>query len=397
MSSLPPNLTPLQEQAIQLCRDLIRTPSVNGHDPERAVAQLAALFAHDHGLSAYLPAHDPQRPNVVVQSCPAHPPGLLLISHLDTVPVGDEQNWRYAPFAAEIDDGRIYGRGACDTKGGFAAALAAMVLCEQRGIPAMLVGVPDEESGANGTLGVKFLQSQHILAGRGAIYTYPGNTEIIVGHRGVLRFRLQAHGTSFHSGSLAWQNTNVGHNAVVGMAEILCALEQLQFDDAMPGTLFAPYRTVITPTVIRGGSGPGMVPDYCEARVDIRLMPSLSRAHVEASIQAVIDAVVRRRPPLRIECQIEALLPTTEIPADSAVLHAVQAAAQKFLGTTPTLAVSGPANESYLLNGYGIPTCIIGPTGDQAHAADEYVEIESLLTMIELYADVAARMAATSA
>jgi acetylornithine deacetylase/succinyl-diaminopimelate desuccinylase-like protein len=106
----------------------------------------------------------------------------------------------------------------------------------------------------------------------------------------------------------------------------------------------------------------------------------------------VIDTVVRRRPPLQVEVAIEAAIPTTEIAPDAAVVLAAQAAARAVFGHTPHLAVSGPANESYLLNGFGIPTCIIGPEGGNAHAADEYVVIESLLQAREVYAQVAAAL-----
>jgi acetylornithine deacetylase/succinyl-diaminopimelate desuccinylase-like protein len=161
----------------------------------------------------------------------------------------------------------------------------------------------------------------------------------------------------------------------------------------MPGTLFAPYRTVITPTIVAGGSGPSMVPSICDAKIDIRLIPAVGREVVEAAIREIAEGVARRRPPLRVDVAVETIIPPTEIAPDEPVVRAARAAARALLGFDPPLTVSGPANESYLLNGFGIPTCIIGPEGGNAHAADEYVVVDSLVRAAEVYARIAADLA----
>lgn len=286
----------------------------------------------------------------------------------------------------------MYGRGAVDNKGGLVAALAALLMLQSTPLtrPVCLVCVPDEEAGATGTLGVKHLYSLGKLSGRGAIYTYPGQDELVLGHRGVLRLKLIAHGQAVHSGSLAWQQGQ-GCNAVTGLAEIVLALESLRFDDAATD-LFAPYRTVVTPTVLRGGVGPSMVPDRAEADIDIRLTPSVPRETVEQAVTDLVATIVQRRPGLRVDISPDVYLPPTVIATDSPVVSAVQDAARRLLGREPVLTVSGPANESYLLNGYGIPTCIFGPEGDGAHAADEYVVLDSIFAAAEVYADVARQL-----
>lgn len=389
-----------KEQLVEFCRTLVRTPSVNGRDPERRVAECVAEFARSCGLAAEILGSDADRPNVIVRSGPPGNPGLLLVAHIDTVSPGDEAAWRHPAFGGEIDDGRLYGRGAIDNKGGIVAALAAMLLMAdepdavRRSVT--FVGVPDEESGATGRLGVRFLHERGLLAGRGAIYVYPGMDPIEIGHRGVLRLTLMARGTAFHSGSRAWQDAPEGHNAVTGLAEILLALEALRFPQHDDGGLFAPFRTVITPTLISGGSGPSTVPPIATAHIDIRLVPGVPRAAVEAAIADVVAAVTARRPPLKVEARTEIEIPPTQIDADAAILREVRAAAHQVLGTLPALTVSGPANESYLLNGFGIPTCIFGPIGANAHAADEYVVIESLWQAAEVYARTACGLASVA-
>ena len=85
--------------------------------------------------------------------------------------------------------------------------------------------------------------------------------------------------------------------------------------------------------------------------------------------------------------------PPTIIPTDAPVVVALREAATQILGRAPTLTVSGPANESYLLNGYGIPTCVFGPEGGGAHAADEYVDVDSIFAVAEVYATTARTLA----
>jgi acetylornithine deacetylase/succinyl-diaminopimelate desuccinylase-like protein len=381
-----------RDHIIDLCQRLIRTPSVNGEHPERAVAELAAAFASDSGLDAEIVALDPERPNLLVRAGPRRPADLLLVAHLDTVPAGDPAGWSFAPFGGELSDGRIYGRGACDTKGGLTAALAALLLIQrmpEAERPAVLLaGVPDEESGATGRLGVSHLHQLGMLSGRGAIYCYPGSEELVVGHRGVLRLAIETGGSPQHTGGIGWQDAPAGLNAVTTMSAILAALEALRFEDAGAG-LFAPLRTVITPTTIAGGSGVSMVPGRCVASVDIRLVPAAPRETVLAKVRQTIEEVAARRGAPQPALRETVSLPPTEIAGDAAVVRAVRQAARELLGREPRLAISGPANESYLLNAMGIPTCIIGPTGDNAHAADEYVVADTIFDAAAVYARVA--------
>lgn len=384
------------DELIELARLLVQTPSVNGQHGELAVAQHVAGFAERHGLHAELRGLDAERPNVLVRTPHSGETGLLLVAHTDTVAPGNGDDWTDSPFSGAVRGGRLYGRGAIDNKGGLVAALAAMLLLSASPAlprPAMLIGVPDEESGASGRLGVGWLHGQGLLAGRGAIYTYPGMDEIVTGHRGVLRLALRARGEAVHSGSLEWQNATSGNNALTGLAEIVLALEQLRFDSAAEAGLFAPYRTVLTPTTMTGGAGPSMVPAEARAQLDIRLVPGVPAAEVLAAVQRIVDAVATRREPLAVEVATEVSLPWTVVQPDSPIVTGLRQAAHEVLGSSPVLTVSGPANESYLLNGYGIPTCIFGPRGEHAHAADEYVVVDSIFEAAHVYARTAELLA----
>jgi acetylornithine deacetylase/succinyl-diaminopimelate desuccinylase-like protein len=378
------------ESLIRFCQSLVRIPSVNGEHPERSVAEEIARFATSNSLAAEIVGSDPDRPNVLVRVGPSNATGLLLVAHTDTVPFGDEHAWTHAPLSGEISGGKLFGRGAIDNKGGIASALGAMLTLNalpegvlRKGVA--FIGVPDEEAGATGMLGIRFLHDRGLLAGRGAIYVYPGMDRIELGHRGVWRLMLTARGTAFHSGSLDWQEAEPGHNAVTGLAEIALELERLRFPKLGSG-LFAPFRTTITPTKFSGGSGPSIVPPTASAYVDVRLVPDVPHSEVEAAVQEVVARVVRRRPPLAVEIRTEVTIPHTEIPTDAAIVGSVRRAAERVLGASPSLSVSGPANESYILNGYGIPTCVFGPAGANGHSADEYLLIDTLAPVAKIYA-----------
>jgi acetylornithine deacetylase/succinyl-diaminopimelate desuccinylase-like protein len=375
-------ITELQPDMVDFCRRLLQTPSVNGVNDELAIAQAIAEKAWALGLQARIVGENPRRPNVIVSTNDTAPTGLLLLGHLDTVPPGDESRWTYPPFSGTMAGGRIYGRGAVDTKGGMTAALYALAALAR--IPGILgaaraqfIGVPDEETGATGTLGIKWLSANGLLSGLGAIYAYSGD-DIILGHRGLIRYRLICEGQMVHTGSSEWQDGTAGANAVTAMAELLLELERVQMPRS-PHKYFDRYRTIFTPgTVINGGTSINVVPDHCEALMDIRITPEYSLERVEKLLLDCIGKIRRRGIQFRYELLNHA--PAAISDESSPLFSIVEDTIQQLKGFRPPRVVAGPANEGYLLIERGIPTvCGLGPSGANAHSIDEYVEIQGLL------------------
>lgn len=390
----------LNSELIAFCQKLLRTPSVNGVHPERALAEVIAAEAQRLGLQAQIIGDDPERPNVIVTmaNMPADAQtGLLLVGHLDTVPEGDASLWQHPPFEAVIDNGRLYGRGAVDTKGGMAAAIYALAaLARVEGaLPnkqAQMIGVPDEETGATGTLGIKYLQRQGLLQGTGAVYAYSGN-QITLGHRGLIRYRLKCYGESVHTGLDDWQDGLAGANAVTGMARLLVALEDQTFPHSeIP--YFDRYRPLITAgTIIEGGTSVNIVPNYCEALVDIRTTPEFGLAEMQSLLDGLIAGIQQEKPKLRLAYEQINYLPAVISDEQSAIFPILRDAAQEVRGEKPEYVVAGPANEGYLLIEAGIPTvCGFGPIGENAHAIDEYVEVDSLAQTALIFALSAHRL-----
>ncbi len=391
-SQLTDYLHQLQPQLVDCCVRLLQIPSVNGLHDEVHLAEYLAAQARALGLEVALVGEDPRRPNVIISTAPAGPTGLILIAHLDTVPPGDPDRWVYPPFSGQSANGRIYGRGAVDTKGGMAAALFALATLQRTpgalaAGRAQLICVPDEESGATGTLGIRFLAAQGLLEGLGAIYAYSGD-DIILGHRGLVRYRLTAQGAAAHTGSRDWQERAVGANAVTAMARLLLALEAVETPYSS-APYFQSYRTVFTPgTVIRGGSSVNIVPDHCEALVDIRTTPEYDLSRIEPLLHTALARAAS--PGVSFEHTLLNYVPAAVADDRAAIFAHAEAAVQQVKGIKPARAVAGPANEGYLLIERGIPTiCGLGPSGANAHAPNEYVEIEGLAEAALIYALVA--------
>jgi succinyl-diaminopimelate desuccinylase len=388
----------LAAQMATLCAELVRVPSVNGRHLEKDVVAVIEAYSARYGLPTWVTEAAPGRPTAVVGSSASGDEiakdGLLLVAHSDTVPEGNPEAWAHAPFGAEIEGSRLYGRGACDNKGGLAAAFFALVLLQHAGLlgrtNAALLCVPDEESGATGRLGIVPLLRAEKLKARGAIYTYPGLDVLPIGHRGVLRLTLAARGEAIHSGSLEWQVRSRGANAVAAMADLLVELDRLDINAGLApvGNVWGDLRGVVTPgTTISGGSGVSIVPQNCAATVDIRLIPGHTRERLLALIRDVLATVLLRHSRVTIELTVDSYAPPTQIPDDAAIVRAVQAACALVLPERPRIQIAGPANEGYLLNGGGIPTiCGFGPNGEHFHAPDEYVDLPSLPIAATIYA-----------
>jgi acetylornithine deacetylase/succinyl-diaminopimelate desuccinylase-like protein len=404
-------------EIVSFCQRLLQTPSVNGVHDERAVAEVIAEQAQRLGLHTQIVALDPRRPNVIVSTAAQGETGLLLLGHLDTVPPGDESRWTYPPYAGAIVGGRLYGRGAIDTKGGMAAALYALgalrALATLQGTTdtdmdaagkgrtqarAQLICVPDEESGATGTLGVRFLHDQGLLGAAGAIYAYSGD-KLLLGHRGLIRYRVQCTGEMIHTGMPEWQEGTAGANAVLGMAWLLAALDRRSTHLSYSTTPhFERFRTLITPgTLINGGVGAGMVPDRCEALVDVRLTPE----HTLTSITALLEEVMRdlSHAHQRLTYRYDVLnhIPAAISDERAPLFSTAEGVIEALTGAKPPRQVAGPANEGYLLIERGIPClCGLGPAGENAHAIDEYVEIDSLTQAASVFALTALRLSHVS-
>ena len=382
-----------QDDITAFLQDLVRIPTVNGRDPEFALTVRIQEEASKLGLESRLVALEPERPNVLI-TYGEGADQFALIGHMDTVAEGDESNWSGSPFAAEIKDGNIIGRGAADNKAGIACGLYTLALLRELNLidpslqQAIVAGVVDEESGACSPLGVRHLLDSGALQARGAIYAYTSDI-VCIGHRGLIRLELIARGQSIHAGVAEWHNHSHGANAVTALADLLLKLESLNIDASAPSG-FEHLGCTITPgTIFKGGSFPSIVPDSASAIVDIRLLPGQSSTEVIELIREQIRAVEKNRTRIAFDMKVTVDIPGAYIPKDHPLALIAQDYTETMTGRRWETAGAGPANEGYMLIGAGIPTlCGFGPTGGNPHAPDEWVEIDSLPLTVAMFAGI---------
>ena len=353
---------------------------------EAKVNRLIVSFLKDLKLSPRRIGVSRERQNVVCHLGPDRfRKSLILNGHMDTVePAAD---WTMDPFAAEIKDGKLFGLGALDMKGSLSAYLFAVraLIGERVKLDGRLTleFVVDEESGAASPYGTQLLLQKGILA-KAALIGEPGTAKVAIGHRGGYRFRLTTIGEAVHTGTSAWEKKARGRNAILDMAKVTCALQKIELP-YKPARAFPGRIPVFTfPTKIEGGKTINMVPDRCSGEGDVRLIPGNSDKQVRMWIE---DCLKQTCPEIVFELADLTYVPSVEIAKHEELVDLLVKNATEVLGRKPKVLGAGPWNDAWMLITRSVPTiCGFGPDGDNVHAADEYVDLESLKAVTEIYA-----------
>jgi acetylornithine deacetylase/succinyl-diaminopimelate desuccinylase-like protein len=358
---------------IELAEQLIRIPSVNpmggpDDDPlfcERNVADFIFQLLEAGGAHPIRQGTE-RRPNVVACIDCQRPKSLLLTAHTDTV---SHENMTISPFDPVIKDGRLYGRGSCDTKASLALFLDAFL--EAQKDPSRLkynlifAALHDEEFSFGGS---RLLVADGVTADW-AITGEPTSLRVLHAHKGVCRFLVSTQGVSAHS-ALPW----LGDNAIYKAAPVIEAIK-----DYAAAVEQKQHPTLGRPTAslggIAGGTTINTVPDKCVLKVDRRLLPGETLADVLEPLQSALAArncAADVAPPFLFAA---AVWNDPDAPHCQSLLSACQSA-----GTQPQLGTADYATDACLLQSAGIPTLVFGP-GDiaQAHTASESIDIEEIL------------------
>lgn len=384
-----------REALVQFTRELVRIPSV--YDPTRGLdeepaAELVIEQMRAFGWTPEIDVVAPGRPNVITTIDGGAPgPTLMFEGHLDVVTEGDRDAWTHDPFGAELSDGRIWGRGAADMKAGVAAMLfAADELCRRGGFPGRLVlGALVDEEGM--MIGAKDFVARGRAAGiDAAVCCEPEGGEICHVAKGALRLRVDLTGTMAH-GAMPFQGRNPNRAA----GAVLTALAELEADlqrqhDEHPHL----GRVWVTPTVLRAGDPPQMnvMPKDASIWIDVRTIPSVDHAELVAR---VADLARERAGTSGVAATVEVIddRPPVATGEDDALVRALWDAHAAVGGSAPRLGgVPGATDGTVLTARGGIPTVVYGPGGKWiAHQADEFVEVEDLLTHADVYVEAAGR------
>ncbi len=311
-------------------------------------------------------------------------PSLLLNGHYDVVPPGVVTNWRHPPFDGVVENDRVFGRGACDMKAGLAAIVEALrCVVEANGeIPGTVVveSVPDEEMTSMGTL----VCCQRDVRADAAIVPEPTDLQVLVAVRGSLGGRIVVSGRAGHSemAQIPWRDGGPV-NAISKAARVVEGLERLNAEWATRPDKRHRYLDpdTIVATMIRGGEWDVMVPERVEITFDSMFVPSTKdkRAEIQAGLDSIAhdDDWMRDHPPV-----LEAgdYLYGAEIREDEPIVRAASAALTD-LGLESRFVGSGSLTDMvHLINYSKIPTVCVGPAARTAHAADECVTVDELVT-----------------
>jgi acetylornithine deacetylase/succinyl-diaminopimelate desuccinylase-like protein len=391
------------EQTLELASALIEAPSPNLPGDERAVAGVITDALKERGLPApEVIAKEPHRPNLLA-TIDFGPGGrhLCLCGHMDTKPVGSAK-WDTDPFGPSVDNGRLYGLGACDMKGALAAMIVAAAAIDDvdRGRLSLLF-TADEENGA--ALGARFLAETQAVHADAVVIGEPAGIEedwdyLHLISRGIANFTVKVRGDQGHS-SLSDRRDMV--NASVTMARLLVAFAE-EFHPSVPQSGSVPWSATVNPGVkVSGGVTFGVLPGAAEFAVDVRTVPGMERDGLESELKEWLHEKTLAMPALRATVEFEpeprAWLPATEVREDAAVAVATTETLHEAFGRPPPLSAFPATTDAAWLQGLaGIPTLpAVGPgLLERAHAANEFVSIDALKVTPSVYAGIVKRFCA---
>ncbi len=364
-------------ESVPLAQKLIQFPSVNppGNEAD-CIAYLADMLAAA-GLSIETHEFAPRRPSIVARvSGTGSEPPLCFTGHVDVVPLG-ERDWTASPFAGEIIDGKLFGRGSSDMKGGVAAFVAATLRQVardrklRRGVT--LIITAGEETGCEGAF---HLARVGALGASGLlIVAEPSSNQPIIAHKGSMRLLVRARGKTAHSSM-----PDLGDNAIDKIADMICRLRSYRFN-AQPDALLGP--TTASVTTINGGLNINSVPDAASFTVDIRTVPHQRHPDVLHEIRTLFGgdaeiSVVTDFPGFATRPDDPRLAALTGLLTDR------NGAPPRFMGAPYFTDASAlvPAFEQ-------VATVVIGPgEAEQAHKTDEYCFVHRIETATDIYHDL---------
>jgi acetylornithine deacetylase len=372
--------------AIALLRRLVaidsRNPTlVSGAPGEARVAAALADVLRAWGFEVQLRDAAPERPNVVARVGPTGGRTLLFNGHLDVVGV---DGMTHAPFAPVERDGRLYGRGSCDMKGGVAAMCAAAARAASAGLSGEIIvtAVVDEEFASIGT---RALVAEGIRADA-AIVTEPTRLAVNPAHRGFVWAEFDFRGRAAHG-----SRYEIGVDAIRHAALLLSALDQLQRDVLDRRTHPLLGHASLHAATIEGGSGWSTYPDRCRLRVERRTLPGETTESVMAEFEAACARVRTADPALQVELRHVLTQGPSDVAVDAAIVRALEVA---MIAEGEAVLHEGMSawTDAAVLNDDGIPAICYGP-GDiaLAHADEEYVPLDE----VERCTRVLARLATT--
>ncbi len=350
-----------KDEQIEFLQKLVQTKSVNlnvddptkssPYDPiELEVAELIFNKLKEIGLHPKFEGISLSRPNVVCEFGRGKKT-LIFNGHMDTVPPAHE--WDFNPFLGTIKNGKLYGSGALDMKSALCCyifmAKALLKFEKMLNGRILLQFVIDEEPMAASHFGTRYLLEKG----------YIGDAAII---------------------SREWEQRKEGLNAILEMTKVINALQNFKFP-SKEHPIFPGRKNVLTfPTLIKGGKAINIVPDYCEAFGDARILPGITKEFMEREIREKLDKLGVKYKLIPI-----VYVPPVFINPEEPIVRILKNNAKNILKKEPIAEGSGPWSDMWMFIEKGIPAVNFGCDGEGMHDKNEYVEIKSVIDVTKIY------------
>jgi len=379
-----------REYFVDTLARLVRIDSINpafsdGSTNESAAADWTTTEMERLGMSVRRFEAEPGRASVVgVLAGTGGGRSLMLYAHLDTVGIEGMPE----PFAAEVRDGKMFGRGAYDMKGGLAASLAAVKALRDSGArlagDVLIAAVADEEVASIGMQEVL----RHVTADA-AIVTEPTELEVGLAHKGFSWIEVETFGRAAHGSQFG-----LGVDANMRMGRFLARLDTLEQElrASEPHPLVGPPS--LHAAVLNGGTGASTYAASCRLTMERRMVPGETEELVVGQLRAIADALAAEDPTFRAEVRATLTRDSFEVPAGAAIVRTVLAAAAEVLGRTPVTRGFPFWMDAAFLAKAGVETVVIGGAGAGAHETEEWADIATHVQLATILARTAASFCA---
>jgi acetylornithine deacetylase len=369
-----------RDYLVKTLAELVRINSINptlvpGAPGEAEIGRYVAGSLRGIGLDVMVVEPQRGRPSIVgVLRGKHHGRSLMLNAHYDTVGIDGMSD----PFSGAVRDGKLYGRGAYDMKGSLAACMtAAKVLADSSGLSAgaiAVTAVADEEYGSLGTEAV--IREIRV---DGAIVTEPTALDLCLAHKGYLWIEVETKGRAAHGSKFA-----DGVDANMRMGRFLSELEKLERE-----LRARPSHPLVGPpslhaAMMSGGTGLSTYAASCKLQIERRSVPGEPTEEAIREIQEIADRLAAADATFHATVRTFFTRHAFEVSPDARIAKVVEHAANQVLGREVRRFGDTPWMDSALLSAAGVETVVIGPAGAGAHAAEEWVDIESVERLAEI-------------
>lgn len=370
-------------ELIEFLAELIRVDSTNPPGNEKDVAEVAKKKLDNYGVeSKILDLEEPNRANLLAQiGEPSEGPTLVYSGHFDVVPAGD--GWKYDPFGAEIVDDCMYGRGTSDMKAGVAAMLMALCILKKADVhlkgTLKFLGTSGEEVNM---YGARSYVKQYGAEGIDALVISEASMgDLLIAEKGALWLKFISKGKRAHGGQ-----PEQAINALTNMIQFVEKLQKEFEFDVIESDILTPPTLVLTS--MHAGDLTNIIPDKCEATVDIRTIPGNDNKNLLAKIEKILAEVKKENESVDISIEVQQNLLPILTDKDNLLIKKSIESYQKVFNKEPKLSGVVYYTDAVPFREANpkLPLLIYGP-GDYTrnHKINEFVEISSVIDAAKFY------------